>query len=383
MHDTTPYALAALGSTGHGESRMPRRAALKSLAAWACSAPELLAAAENVQGDEPFFLTRGIVLVIDDLRTLDWPERAKRSGLNTIATHIFPHQVAQFIRTDRGQVFLESCRKLHLQVEHELHAMSDLLPRRLFDKDPTMFPMNEQGNRVRQFNLCIHSETALSIACENAVKYSRLLRPSTGRYFYWIDDGQPMCRCPQCRGLTDSDQALVLENRLLEALRREDPRAKLAHLAYARTLRPPTHVKPNAGIFLEFAPITRRYDVPLGQRDARPPSGPSHGELLDVLDANLAVFGREGAQALEYWLDLSRFSGWRRANVRKLPWNRDVFLADLGTYAQRGIRHVTSFGAWLDGDYVKRFGDPPVDQYGGGMLRWRFASGKPFTETKT
>jgi hypothetical protein len=350
---------------------LSRRRLLAALAVSAASAGRLPASEPRRKEHEFFFLTRGIVLVVQDLRTLDWPRRAARAGLTTIATHIFPHEVASFLKTDAGHAFLEGCRTEGLHVEHELHAMSDLLPRPLFDKDPTMFPMNDQGQRVRAFNLCVHSKNALDIACENAVQYARQLRPTTGRYFYWIDDGQPMCRCPKCREYSDSDQALLLENRLLDALRRDDPRATLAHLAYARTLRPPSQIKPDPGIFLEFAPITRRYDRPLGDREVRPGNGPSHGELLDLLDANLAVFGRQGAQVLEYWLDLSRFSGWRREKVQKLPWNREVFLADLRTYAQRGIRHATTFGAWLDGDYVKRFGEPPIDEYAAGLRRWK------------
>lgn len=361
-----------------------RRGALKRIAASALAVPgvfsgirpdEALAASAPDEA-EPFFLTRGLVLVVQDLRTLDWPRRAKRAGLTTIATHVFPGEVAAFLKTDRGQQFLEECRREGLQVEHELHAVRDLLPRALFDKDPDMFPMNEKGERVRDSNLCVHSKNAVEIVCENAVKYAGLLRPTTGRYFYWVDDNQPMCRCPKCRGLSDSDQALVLENRVLEALRRDDRRATLAHLAYSRTLAPPAQVKPDRGIFLEFAPIARRYDRPFADRDASPDGGPKHGQLLDLLDANLAVFGTEGAQALEYWLDLSRFSRWRRANVSKLPWNQEVLHADLKTYAQRGVRHVTSFGAWLDGDYNKRFGDPPADQYGGAMLSWRLANGR-------
>jgi len=39
------------------------------------------------------------------------------------------------------------------------------------------------------------------------------------------------------------------------------------------------------------------------------------------------------------------------------------------TYAQRGVRHVTTFAAWIDGDYVKRFGEPPLDRFGAGLLR--------------
>lgn len=317
----------------------------------------------------PFFLTRGVVVVLGDLRTLDWPERARRAGLTTVSTHIFPHEVAAFIRSDEGQRFLEDCRKRDVHVEHELHAMSDLLPRALFDKDPAMFPMNDRQERVRDFNLCVHSPAAIQVACENVQKYARVLRSTTGRYFYWIDDGQPMCRCPKCRGLSDSDQAMLLENHLLDAIRAVDARASLAHLAYARTLQPPTQVRPKPGIFLEFAPIERRYDVPFRRRDARGFGGTTHGKLLDALDANLAWFGRDGAQALEYWLDLSRFSGWKRENVKPIPWHDDVFADDLKTYADRGVRHVTTFAAWIDGDYVKRFGDPPLKQYGAGLLR--------------
>lgn len=338
-------------------------------AAWAsCAEAQAGTSAVTLQ-DERFFLTRGVVVVLSDLRTLDWPQRARRAGLTTVSTHIFPHEVAAYIQTGQGREFLKQCRTLGVEVEHELHAMSDLLPRALFDKDPAMFPMNEKGDRVRDYNLCVHSRAAIETACENARKYTKLLRSTTGRYFYWIDDGRPMCRCPKCRGLSDGDQALLLENQMLEAIREIDPRATLAHLAYSRTLAPPTQVKPKPGIFLEFAPIERRYDVPFSRRDARGTGGVTHGKLLDALDANLEWFGHAGAQALEYWLDLSRFSGWKRANVKRLPWHEEVFLDDLQTYAQRGVRHVTTFAAWIDGDYVKRFGEPPLDRYGAGLLR--------------
>ncbi len=313
------------------------------------------AAGTNPAAHCPFFVTRGVVLVIQDIRTLDWPERARRARLTTLATHIFPHEVAAFIQSEAGQKFVQRCGEIGLHVEHELHAMSDLLPRQLFDKDPTMFPMNDKGERVPQYNLCVHSRAAMGLACENAAKYR-------------IDDGQPMCRCPKCRGLSDTDQALILENHLLEAIRQVDPRAKLAHLAYARTLDPPRQVKPGPGIFLEFAPIERRYDLPFSRREAQGVGGVTHGRLLDALDANLAWFGREGAQVLEYWLDVSRFSGWKRQNVRPIPWNDEVFRDDVDTYARRGIRHVTTFAAWVDGEYVKRFGDPPVERYGAGLV---------------
>ncbi|HUW61628.1 MAG TPA: hypothetical protein VMZ06_11525 [Candidatus Bathyarchaeia archaeon] len=72
------------------------------------------------------------------------------------------------------------------------------------------------------------------------------------------------------------------------------------------------------------------------------------------------------AQILEYWLDVSRFSGWKRPGV-ELPWSYAVMKADANAYAKRGIRHVTTFATWIDADYVKRFGEPPLREYVNGL----------------
>jgi hypothetical protein len=208
----------------------------------------------------------------------------------------------------------------------------------------------------------VHSDQALEIICEKALAITNVLRPTTGRYFYWGDDGKPWCRCPKCRGLSPSEQALVIENHLCEALREVDPKAQVAHLAYHNTLVPPKNVKPNPGVFLEFAPIKRSYDVPYEQQQ-----GPKLAEGLHALDANLEVFPKGTAQVLEYWLDVSRFSRWQRPGV-KLPWNREVFLADVETYWGRGIRHITTFAAWIDANYHQRFGDLSfIQEYGQGL----------------
>src|SRR5205823_4539597 len=94
---------------------------------------------------------------------------------------------------------------------------------------------------------------------------------------------------------------------------------------------------------------------------------PKLTDSLHALDANLEVFPKETAQVLEYWLDVSRFSKWKRPAV-KLPWDKKVFLADVTTYRKRGIRHITTFGAWIDAEYAKRFGDLSfLDEYGKGL----------------
>ncbi|MBN1641237.1 MAG: DUF4838 domain-containing protein [Anaerolineae bacterium] len=317
----------------------------------------------------PVFAMRGVVLTPSDVSTWDWPQAAQTAGLDTIALHGPPGSIVAFLRTSAGATYLETCAALGLQVEYELHAARDLLPRELFTQDRAMFRMDESGDRVPDCNLCVHSQRGLDVACERATAYAEILRPATGRYHFWVDDAQPMCRCPQCRGLSDSDQALILENALLGALRRVDPQATLAHLAYHNTLPAPSEVRPQPGIYLEYAPIQRRHDTPFGQRNAARdgPLAPTHGEQLDALDDNLEVFEPEDAQVLEYWLDVSRFAHWRREDIAALPWNAQVFADDLRTYAARGIRRVTSFAVWIDGAYVRRYGSPPIQAYGAAL----------------
>jgi hypothetical protein len=308
------------------------------------------------------FTTRGVILIPEDFTLADWPERAHQIGLTNLALHhgrsVF--EVLKFVNSDAGQDALARARKLGLAIEYALHAMNELLPRWKFDKEPSLFRMDEQGNRVPDYNLCVHSSAALEAVAENAVAIARMLRPSTGRYFYLGDDARPGCRCPKCRELSDSEQALVLENALIKALRRQDAGAQLAHLAYATTLQPPRQVKPDPGIFLAYAPIKRRYDIPYAaQKDG--------ADGLANLEANLGVFPAQTAGVVEYWLDVSRFSRWKRP-AKKLPWNREVFQADLDCYAGLGIRDVTSFACYIDADYIKQYGEPQaLADYGAGL----------------
>lgn len=337
----------------------------------------LSACSQKAEQQATHFQTRGLVLDVNDLSTVDWPKRAREAGLTTLATHITPSQVAEFIQSERGKQFLEECKTYGIDVEHELHSMGDLLPRSLFEEDSTMFRMNEEGKRVADYNLCVHSEKAVKTVCDNAVKYAKILTPTTGRYFYWIDDAVPMCKCPDCRGYSDSEQALLLENAIIKALRYEvDPEAMLAHLAYVNTLEPPVKVKPADGIFLEFAPIYRRWDKSLldtGATSWNTQQTITHGEHLRLLDENLKVFPVETAQVLEYWLDVSLFSGWKKPAVA-LPWNNQVFQEDIDVYAKRGIKHITSFGVYIDDKFIENYPDLTfLNQYGKGLENYRLS----------
>ena len=221
---------AAPDISARGPSHLNRRRFLAAVAYGLALGKASVAAAASRSAGEPFFRTRGVVLTAEDLSLADWPRRAKAAGLTTIALHAprSPRRLADFIRSKPGRNFLATCRRLGLAVEYELHAMQDLLPREYFDRAPRLFRMDEQGRRVRESNLCVHSAPAMQIVADNAVALAQTLRPTTGRYFYWGDDARPWCRCPDCAALSDSDQALLVENRMLEALRKLDPSAQVA-----------------------------------------------------------------------------------------------------------------------------------------------------------
>jgi len=299
---------------------------------------------------------RGVVLSTQDLATVDWAKLAHENGINTIGTHITPHEVATFFQTDKGKKFLADCKRYGITIENQLHAMSDLLPRGLFEQDKSMFRMNKDGQRVNDANFCVHSEKALEIVAENALRYAQLLPPDNHRYYFWLDDGAPVCECSECAEYSPSEQALIVENRMIKKLRTIDPQAQLAHLAYHTTMSAPRKVKPEPGIFLEFAPYSRSWEQPLADETAkgRGEHGVAHKDYLRYLQDNLTVFPAETAVVLEYWLDVSLFSSYQKPAV-KLPWHKEVCEADLKTYASYGIRNFTTFAVYIDDKYLAAY----------------------------
>lgn len=319
---------------------------------------------------EPYFEMRGVVLSVEDLESMDWPKLAAENNINTIGTHITPEQVAAFIKSDKGKQFVDDCRKYGIAVEHQLHAMHELLPRSLFSDDSTMFRMNEEGRRIADYNCCVSSSKALDLIAKNAVHYARLLPSANHRYYYWLDDGGPLCMCPECSRYSGSEQALIVENRIIKDLKTYDPQAQLAHLAYHNTLQAPRRVKPEDGIFLEFAPFYRDWQKPLSDVNISG-RGMSHEKNLRHLKENLTIFPAETAVVLEYWLDVSLFSNWKKP-ARKLSWNKEVFESDINTYAELGIKNITSFAVYVDSAYVNKYQDMEfLKEYGDGLKQYR------------
>ena len=317
---------------------------------------------------EPFFTRRCFTIWVEDLLKWDWPQKAHAAGINTIATHHDPDTIVAYLKTEKGQIFFNDCKRLGIAVEHSLHAYSSLLPRQLFDKHPTLFRMNKDGQRTNDSNFCVSNKNTLEVVCENAVKYGQLLPSTSGRYFYTYDDAKHLCSCPECIKLSASEQTLTIENAIIKTLRKYvNPEALISHAAYVYTMNAPKQIKPEPGVFLEWAPITRTYDHSITDRNGK---DGEHGRLVDRLYENMEVFGNTNSQVFEYWFDSYRASGWKtkEENWVRAPWNAEVLFADLTFYKSMGINSITSVTCWTNQDYVDRFGEPPVMEYGNQLL---------------
>lgn len=319
---------------------------------------------------------RGIVLLPSDiisLGSLEIIDIMSRADLNLLGIHSntisenpaggFENLTAlrNFVKSEEGTLLLQECKNRKIDVEYETHALEEILPRKLFEVHPEYFRMDENGNRQKDFNMCFHSEGAYLEIEKSILEITEWMKPTTHRYFFWTDDNtDSFCYCDMCKTFTESEQALIYENKLLAILLKTDPSATLAHLAYHNTLKAPVKIKPAEGVFLEFAPISRDYSKPL-----------SNEQKLDLKD-NLLIFPESTAHILEYWLDASMHSNWDRDNLVKVPWSAENCYRDIIFYNILGVRSITSFGTWMiNKDYISRYGKNDllraVGEYGGIM----------------
>lgn len=305
---------------------------------------------------------RGIVLLTEDLCP-EWLTFMKEAKLNVLGVHVLASNgksdsIDEFLKwldEPSNRDLLRSFEEEGIAVEFELHAMSWLLDRQNFAKHPEWFRTDQNGKRNADLNFCCSSKEAMQTVCENTYKLASRLKQNSHRYYFWLDDApHGHCHCPLCKDLSASDQNVLMLNEMLKALRTYDPEASLAYLAYKDALIPP-RVKPDPGVFLEFAPIDRNMTQPLEEQKEYP--------AVQWLDDLLKVFDKESAHILEYWFDVSLFSRWKKPPVR-LPFYEQVMKTDVEMYASRGVSFITSFGCFIDQEYIRLYGVPPIKEYG-------------------
>ena len=306
----------------------------------------------------------GILIHPEEL-TRRWIDRMAEGGVNTLGLHpkggkgaaASLKELLVRLQTEEYRSLLDYAKGRGLQIEYRFHAAGYLLDRELFFSHPEYFRLNAAGERSPDWNFCPSNPEALALVCERAVELAERLYQSEPRYYFWLDDARDAwCHCERCRGLSDSDQQLLVLNAVLAALRRKRPEAKLSYLAYFSSMEPPRRIKPAEGIFLEYAPIDRWRKEEGGefllgaQREER------------MRPALLEFFGKADATVLEYWLDNSLFSRWKHP-PKPFVCDGARVKADVKRYCQEGFDHISTFGCFLGEEYEALYGEADLGPF--------------------
>ena len=284
----------------------------------------------------PVFEKRGIVIYLSNNAFSDWVDFMPKVKLNTIGVHAFVGQgIGERGTVDDAREAERLAADRGLRIDLEAHCFGSAF--------------------------CPSDGDGMSAAASRMVEMVKRLPDSTRDLFLWQADGHiEKCDCPEHQEHTPSDQTLLLVNHLLAAARTARPDAKLCYLAYINTLPAPRNVKPEDGVFLEWAPIRRCMSHALND----PACAINVEGHVPHLHDNLEVFGADDAQVLGYWLDASLFNRGRfDANSRRLPFFPHLIRDDLHFYQSLGIKQVTTFACQLDRSYFDMFVSPSVAAY--------------------
>ena len=288
----------------------------------------------------------------------------KAAGVNELGIHPGGGRKAaeklafclEWLEEGETRRLLDLAKEKGLSLELCEHGASFLLPRDEFESHPEWFRKDENGERTPFGNLCASNREALDRVSDGAEALYRRLNGRFDRVTLWPDDiTDGGCRCESCRKLSVADQALRITNAIVKGFRRADLGAKCGFLAYQDALEVPARVRPEPGVYLEYAPIRRDSAVPI--------SDPANLHETRHIKELLEFFGVQDSRALEYWVDNSRFSNWTRP-PQKLVFDAEVMRQDVRYYLSLGFRDLTSFACFLGPDYIALYGPPPYREYG-------------------
>jgi hypothetical protein len=178
--------------------------------------------------------------------------------------------------------------------------------------------------------MCPSSEGAADVMAKNA---KELLDDLKGDFqkletlHLWPDDlfAGGWCSCPECKGLSPSDQSLLVLNKLAERLALGE--TMLGHCAYHASVTPPEKITAHENVRLMFAPRERSYRYPLDGCE-------SNRWYLKQLKGLINKVPRQ-PEVFEYYHDLMLF--------RFLPMPLHKIIGrDTEVYQQAGITGIGS-----------------------------------------
>ena len=287
-----------------------------------------------------------------------WIDRLADGGITVLGIHPTggknaPQSLAalvELMKTPEYRARIDYARARGLEIEYEIHAAGYLIPKDLYGEHPEYFRVNEDGERVCDWNFCISNPEALDLFSDRAAELAVSLYGSSPNFYFWMDDGghHTRCHCPACRKLSASDQQLTAVNAMLRKIKKKIPEARMAYLAYQETILPPTCVSPEDGVFLEYAPF-EKYTA----------KGENAAELIrreqEMTIPLMDLFGRDSAKVLEYWYDNSLYSRWKKPPA-KFTLDGETMKKEISQYRDLGFRSVATFACFLGADYEELHG---------------------------
>ena len=295
----------------------------------------------------------------------EWIDKLADAGVGVLGIHprggpIAAETLADLLEQMKSAEYRSLIDYAHsrgLTVEYEFHSLGYLLKRELFAEHPEYFRMNAEGERTADYNLCVSNPDALELLSKNAAEVANALYGSTRDFYFWLDDGHGLhCHCPSCKRLSASDQQLTVLNGMLREIRKSIPDARMAYLAYMDSIVPPAEVKPDEGIFLEYAPF-EKYTA---KGDDAPELIARESAMLIPL---MKAFDHQPAKVLEYWYDNSMFSAWKKP-PKEFKLDGETMRVDIAEYRKMGFDFVATFACFLGKDYEELYGAVDVSPFG-------------------
>ena len=301
------------------------------------------------------------ILIHPDELSKAWVDRMVKNRIDVIAfhppggakAHEYIKKMLELLEKPEYRELIDYAAESGLKIEYEMHAAGYLLPKELFESHPEYFRMNEKGERTPDMNFCVSNQEALEIVVKNAAALAKKLYRSEPNYYFWLDDGINIhCRCPKCQALNPSDQLLTVVNAMLKEIKKDRPDAKMAYLAYYDSMMLPEAVHQDEDIFIEYAPMYKY------KKNAEEAAAKEKAMLADLLNH----FGTKDSKVLEYWIDNSLFSGWRKPPKQMFA-NGEAAKKDVREYTEIGFEYISVFGCYLGPDYEELYGEPDISAF--------------------
>lgn len=300
-----------------------------------------------------------VIIIYKDF-SIHWLERLKKLNIKNIGLHTLYQYggvagYLDWLSQDSTKELIKKFEDEGFNIVHELHVIDYLLPRSLFEKDPSLFREDKDGKRNKDWNLCASNKKALKYIENAAFNLAEKLNQRDNHYYLWQDDcAESTCHCKKCRKLSPADQIMVITKYILKGLKRYNKNAKLSYLAYQNSIDGLTK-KPAKDMFLQFAPINRVHNEPITSDNEK--------NAINRKNLEKLVHKFNEIEILEYYLDASYFCQWKRENVGPLNLNENNLVKDFVYYKSNKATSLSTFAGFIDNEWIEKFGEKDLELF--------------------